>query len=530
MRHVAVLALLVASCTSSNATTTTIDPLPPPPNPESPSTPATVPPLTIPPASTPPIQGFFPDGTDHILKLRAYEPEEATAIAATILYEEEGAVWTVGETLFLRGQADDEHSFVDGVFLLQAAPSWYLRIEVDPEVLEHLGPDAERILLTHIGADASRDGFPIIELTRPFRWSTPHDPTGPMSVTYETFAVSLGCDEDAISCHANGTMQVKALPGVDPPELTIESFIGRPISDSFYLDPGPLTERSFSDVLWTGDEMIVWGGFRNDVAWHTDGAAYNPQTDEWWMLAEPPIPRNTRSFAVWAGDEMVAISREGTFGYDPVSNSWREIADRIAVPHHDPVGIAIDGTVYAWAMPFVMELDRDVGQWKPLPDPLPRGEIWYRSMRDFDGRLLLTTADNEVCGGRRFLVWNGAKWDELPEVSSRTRDYADCSDVKQVAVVEGRIVAWGYPDAIARVFDENSGEWAEVGHTGLSGIEGPSGPVVMGDRLLVPEWIRGVLFYPPTEPWSEVDLPGQADASYMVWNRKRDSRLGRFLG
>jgi len=54
-----------------------------------------------------------------------------------------------------------------------------------------------------------------------------------------------------------------------------------------------LNGRSGHLAVWTGDEMIVWGGYltaynreRNDGA----GAAYDPETDTWRKLPRGSLP------------------------------------------------------------------------------------------------------------------------------------------------------------------------------------------------------------------------------------------------
>ena len=504
--------LSLSACTSSTAvTTTTIEPLPPPSSPNVRATTTLVPTTTEPVGPfPPPIQGYFPDGTDFILTLRSQDPEEVNAIRAHVLYEDNGAVWDVGYVDFVPGELAGPQ-FAADVFSVPTGPIWHARIDFFDDIWEMLGPNAEDVVGGAIqGRDI--DGFPVLDLAPPFRWSTQYDPTGPMEVVYETFAVTVGCDADrALVCEQDGKLQMIGLGGVDPPELPIEFLASRPISDPFYLDLGPLTERRFADVLWTGDEMIVWGGLRNDVVWHDDGAAYNPETDTWRMLAESPISDSRRSCPIWTGEEIVLISSEGTFGYDPDSDAWREIAGPASGSGSCSDQVAIDGAVYVWATPDLLKLASGAHEWEKLPRP---EGTWYRSLRDYEGRLLLTSASIEACTGRSFQVWNGKIWDDLPEATS---NYADCSNVDQVGVVDGQIVAWGFPTILAKTYDEAAEEWIDVGDPPFRGTEGPSGPVVIGSRLLVPVWELGAIYDPATGEWTEVDLPGPVEDINLVW-------------
>ncbi len=75
--------------------------------------------------------------------------------------------------------------------------------------------------------------------------------------------------------------------------------------------------RDAHTAVWTGDEMIVWGG---DGGANT-GGRYHPGSDSWIPTAIGaglPLGRHT---AVWTGDEMIVWA--GTGGrYDPVNDSW----------------------------------------------------------------------------------------------------------------------------------------------------------------------------------------------------------------
>jgi len=512
MRRFALLVLLVAACTNSTTTTITIDPLPPPPNPEGPRT--TLPPVTVPreAPSTPPIQGYLPDGTDYIVKLRASEPEEVRQINASIVLEEGGALWWIAAVQFLPGDLAESPSGQAGLVREQVTPEWYVEIEFHRGLIEEAGLDADRIIESMIEF-TKHEGFLGLDLVPPLRWSTHYDPTGPMEVRYGSFLVTTGCDDDAIACLPNETMQAKDLTGGRAtPDLTIESFIGRPISDPSYLDPGPLSRRIGADVLWTGEEMIVWGGRKNDRVWHQDGAAYNPETDTWRVLSEAPMSDDRGSYPVWIGEEMVVISPEGTFGYDPSPNTWREIAGPAAGSGSDPAVIAIDGTVYVWATPDLLRLASGASEWEKLPRP---EWTWYRSFRDYDGRLLVTSASNEVCTGRRFQAWEGEVWEELRGLTFGTEG-DDCSDVDQVGVLDGRIVAWGFSTLLAKIYDDAAGEWIDIGGPPFSGTEG-SGPVVIGDRLLVTGRESGAIYDAATMEWTAVDLPGAVGDINLVW-------------
>jgi hypothetical protein len=86
--------------------------------------------------------------------------------------------------------------------------------------------------------------------------------------------------------------------------------------------------RRFHTAVWTGTEMIVWGGF--DGAALNTGGRYSPTTNTWTATptgGETPAPRNSHT-AVWTGTEMIVWGGHGTGylnsggRYAPSTNSW----------------------------------------------------------------------------------------------------------------------------------------------------------------------------------------------------------------
>src|SRR6266496_4154063 len=89
--------------------------------------------------------------------------------------------------------------------------------------------------------------------------------------------------------------------------------------------------RRFHTAVWTGSEMIVWGGQDQSLNPLNTGARYNPSTDSWTPISttNAPAPRSYQS-AVWSGSEMIVWGGiDGNFNalntggrYDPVTDSW----------------------------------------------------------------------------------------------------------------------------------------------------------------------------------------------------------------
>lgn len=95
------------------------------------------------------------------------------------------------------------------------------------------------------------------------------------------------------------------------------------------LAPGPLSPRSGAAGVWTGEEVLIWGGGPDAVG---DGAAYNPEEDEWRTLPDSPLTPRIPVGAVWTGREMIvwgSVSRSARrvdgAAYDPALDRWREL-------------------------------------------------------------------------------------------------------------------------------------------------------------------------------------------------------------
>src|SRR5205809_4586355 len=64
--------------------------------------------------------------------------------------------------------------------------------------------------------------------------------------------------------------------------------------------------RYFHTAVWTGTEMIVWGGGASGPTYLNTGGRYNPTTDSWTATSAANAPNARASHtAVWTGTEMI---------------------------------------------------------------------------------------------------------------------------------------------------------------------------------------------------------------------------------
>ena len=118
----------------------------------------------------------------------------------------------------------------------------------------------------------------------------------------------------------------------------------------------PLSPRSGSIAVWTGQEMLVWRGegafsdsceirdggvLRCGEPARNDGAAYDPAADTWRELPSAPLPDEEGSDlaykGVWTGRELVVwggVEGNGA-AYDPERDRWRPISSAGLEPRTD---------------------------------------------------------------------------------------------------------------------------------------------------------------------------------------------------
>lgn len=102
------------------------------------------------------------------------------------------------------------------------------------------------------------------------------------------------------------------------------------------LPPGPLGARERASAVWTGREVIIWGGqsgAQADNRLYSDGAAYDPARGTWRTIPRPPIAPRSGHTAVWTGHEMIVWGGHTDTGqslldgasFSPSTNQWRRL-------------------------------------------------------------------------------------------------------------------------------------------------------------------------------------------------------------
>jgi Sporulation and spore germination len=101
--------------------------------------------------------------------------------------------------------------------------------------------------------------------------------------------------------------------------------------------PAPIAGRDGAAAVWTGRQLLVWGGHGRlpgaGLRPLRDGVAYDPAADRWQPIPTAPAGvQGTSAAAAWTGTRMLVWDGSSTHGrttgalYDPVRDRWTPIA------------------------------------------------------------------------------------------------------------------------------------------------------------------------------------------------------------
>ncbi|MDP8957456.1 MAG: hypothetical protein M3N24_10970 [Actinomycetota bacterium] len=235
------------------------------------------------------------------------------------------------------------------------------------------------------------------------------------------------------------------------------------------LPKSPLSPRVYSAAVWTGRQMIVWGGGVTGEAAEQpitqvvppgtlfdDGAAYDPATNQWTLLPKPPIKGRSGHVAVWTGREMVVwggggigetnIAYNDGAAYNPATREWRVIPEAPLAPGFGP------GYTAVWTGKQMLVWGGEKGEgaaydpasdaWKKLPDP-PFGPLVLPASV-WTGRVMLVWGAKERVNDPSRGTATGAAYDPESKRWTLLPRTPGATGFGQTAVWTGRnMLVWG---------------------------------------------------------------------------------------
>ena len=181
---------------------------------------------------------------------------------------------------------------------------------------------------------------------------------------------------------------------------------------------GAPSARALYTAVWTGREMVVWGGlFSDGGGYHylDTGGRYDPATDTWAPTSTTGAPSGRWDHtAVWTGSVMVvwggyfydgADHYLNTGGrYDPSTDTWTATST-VGAPSERSGHTAVwTGSVMViWGGGYINAFDTG-GRYDPATDTwTPTSTAWAPSAR---------YGHSAVWTGREMVVWGGLFYDD----------------------------------------------------------------------------------------------------------------------
>ncbi len=157
--------------------------------------------------------------------------------------------------------------------------------------------------------------------------------------------------------------------------------------------------RHWHSAVWTGNEMIIWGG--NGTAAFNDGGRFSVAANTWTPissdLTNTPPPRSLHT-AIWSGSEMVIWGGTGNSEiggrYNPAQNNWTRLS-MLSAPatrfHHSAVWTGNEMIVWGGDLNTYGSAFNDGGCYNPVSD------TWK----------LITTTAAPIARTQHTAVWTG---------------------------------------------------------------------------------------------------------------------------
>ncbi len=318
-----------------------------------------------------------------------------------------------------------------------------------------------------------------------------------------------------------GTLAEYTLPPVSAPGSECNDDSWRPTLNL----PGA---RHGHTAVWTGSAMIVWGGiFNGPPGYLNSGERYDPATDIWTPIsvANAPTAREAPT-AVWTGSEMIIWGGsingsifDPTGGkYDPVADSWTATSTVNSPPgRQNHTAVWTGNAMIVWGGSRVGQYENTGGRYFPLADTwLPTSLVNAPSARD--RHTAIWTGGEMIVWGGLFaegtsqILDNGAKYDPITDtwVATAQTD-APTRRFAHTAIWSGsRMIVWGgsngnYVES-GGLYDPLTDSWsptstAPVSHLGHTAVWTGSEMIIWGGNS--PGFsLAAERYHPDTNTWT----------------------------
>src|SRR5438045_1998299 len=121
--------------------------------------------------------------------------------------------------------------------------------------------------------------------------------------------------------------------------------------------PLPPQARSGSAIVWTGSQLLDWGGCdptaKDRCEPVGDGYAFDPASRTWSHMTTAPVP-GSGAHAIWTGTEALFIGLDPeskklhSEAFDPATGTWRKLATAPIGSRYSPVLVWTCSKLVVW--------------------------------------------------------------------------------------------------------------------------------------------------------------------------------------
>lgn len=174
---------------------------------------------------------------------------------------------------------------------------------------------------------------------------------------------------------------------------------------------GTPTKRSLHSAVWTGSEMIVWGGWSVETdSSFNDGARYNPTTDTWMPITTNNAPASRyRHSVVWTGSEMIIMGGSGQNAmntgarYNPIADTWSPLPPNgLSTPVYSRIAVWTGSEMIVWGGDWYTGSEQTGSSYNPASNS------W--SALSSTGGPSLRYGFSGVWTGSEMIVFGGTEW------------------------------------------------------------------------------------------------------------------------
>jgi beta-lactamase regulating signal transducer with metallopeptidase domain/N-acetylneuraminic acid mutarotase len=312
--------------------------------------------------------------------------------------------------------------------------------------------------------------------------------------------------------------------------------------------PSPRTAHS---VVWTGHELVVWGGGARN-SFKQSGGRYDPFTDTWRPISTNGAPQGRwHHAAAWTGTEMIVWGGRGNFfarnnqgdgaRYDPKTDIWKPMnAQGAPAPRSQMAAVWTGREFIVWGGRGDDEtVFRDGARYNPETD------TWapVANCPDLEARFAATA----IWSGSEMIVWGGTFWEQETLRSRNTgarydprqdrwtvlpQEGAPCPRSRHTAVWTGtEMIVWGGTDYSGMEFfndggrfDPSTGRWKSTSLIAAPDKRSHHLAIWDGTRMMVWGGIAegsdcfntGATYDPRLDRWSPLTMAGAPAPRYLM--------------